>query len=574
MLIPEKRNVLSPERQKKKEIMSTLHDYFEIPKSTWTGIHRIITVKIGLVQVLANFAGAGVCYSYFALFDSSAPVTLITIGLLITILMTAGLIVVGFILNRRWEKGLSEYVRSKMADRDVSKELEKEARRKILNLPFMAAFVALINWAVASVIMSVYSFVETVSDEKFAASFQALRVFVGVIISGIITSAIVFFVVEIQTRKTWPHFFPQGDMSKTRGALQMKLRTRMFIAFTLVSIVPMTLMAILSYNKARLMLVMNPEDVIQSLFYLTAFLLIAALAVTIILSYVVSSSIIGPVKSMETAMIKVQNGDLNVSARVAGNDELGILAESFDQMIAGLRDRDRIKETFGRFVSPEIAQAILENPPMPGGENAEVSILFSDVRNYTTICEQLTPKEVIALLNNYFSYMVQAIEKHHGLVYQFVGDGIMAVFGAPVKLTDHANCAVRSALEMMDALDRFNTEVRLGLPPIKIGIGINTGPAVAGIIGTQQRMEYRVVGDSVNLAARIEALNKDLHTEVLVSRSTVDQLKDSFKLKAFQPVKVKGKEDYVQVYEVTRESHLPAAAISTTFGLSGSGGPK
>ncbi len=221
-------------------------------------------------------------------------------------------------------------------------------------------------------------------------------------------------------------------------------------------------------------------------------------------------------------------------------------------MIEGLRERERIKETFGRFVTPEIAQAILENRPVPGGENTEVSILFSDVRNYTTICEQLSPKEVIALLNDYFEYMVRAIEEHHGLVYQFVGDGIMAVFGAPVKLADHANCAVRSAIAMMGALDRFNAEIRRGLPPIRIGIGINTGPVVAGIIGTQQRMEYRVVGDSVNLAARIEALNKDFQTDVLISSATMEQLKDDFNLKALEPVKVKGKEDYVQVFEVTR----------------------
>ncbi len=474
-------------------------------------------------------------------------------GLVITIVMTAGLMVLGVILNMRWEKGLSLYVRSKMAGRDVSQALENEARRKILNLPFIAALVALINWSMASVIMGFYNFIETFSTGAVApAFFQALRVFGGVVISGVITSAIVFFVVDTQARKAWPRFFPQGDLSKTPGALQMKLRTRMFIAFMLASIVPMILMAILSYNKARLMLVMNPEDVIQSLFHLTAFLLIAALAVAVILSLLVSGSIIGPVKGMERAMIQVRKGDLNTSARVAANDELGILAESFDQMIEGLRERERIKETFGRFVTPEIAQAILENPPVPGGENTEVSILFSDVRNYTTICEQLSPKEVIALLNDYFEYMVRAIEEHHGLVYQFVGDGIMAVFGAPVKLADHANCAVRSAIAMMGALDRFNAEIRRGLPPIRIGIGINTGPVVAGIIGTQQRMEYRVVGDSVNLAARIEALNKDFQTDVLISSATMEHLKDDFNLKALEPVKVKGKEDYVQVFEVTR----------------------
>lgn len=364
-------------------------------ESPWAEIHRILNVKTGLARIFANFAGAAVCYSYFTFFDSSAPVSLITRGFLITIAMFAGLVVFGYILSRRWEKGLIQYVDAKIAGGSISETLEKEARRKILNLPLM------------------------------------------------------------------------------------KLRTRMFIAFMLAGIVPLILMAILSYNKARLILVMNPEEVIQSLFHLTAFLLIAALLVTVILSYLVSTSIIGPVKDMETAMIKVRGGDLTTSARIAANDELGVLAESFDQMIEGLRDRERIKETFGRFVTPEIAKAILENPSVPGGENTEVSILFSDIRNYTTICEQLSPKEVIALLNDYFSYMVRAVEKHRGLVYQFVGD-------------------------------------------------------------------------SVNLAARIEALNKEFHTDVLISRATVDQLKDRFNLKAFQPVKVKGKEDYVQVFEVTR----------------------
>ena len=525
-------------------------------ENPWTEVHRIVSVKTGITQILANFAGAGVCYSYFAFFDSSSPVSLISVGLLISIFMTGGLIVVGFILNRRWEKGLSKYVRSRMDERSVSRGLEEEARRKILNLPFIAALVALINWVMASLIMAGYNFIEILQvGAPAAAFFQALRIFVGVIISGVITSAIVFFVVEIQVRKAWPHFFPKGGLTRTEGALQMRLRTRLFISFLLASFVPMILMAVLSYNKARLMLDMNPETVLQSLFHLTAFLLIAALAVAVILSYLVSSSIIVPVKGMERAMVKVQKGDLKTSAKVSANDELGVLAESFDQMIEGLRDRERIKETFGRFVTPEIAQAILENQPVLGGENTEVSILFSDVRNYTAICEQLSPGEVVSLLNDYFSYMVRAIEQHHGLVYQFVGDGIMAVFGAPVKLAGHADRSVQSALAMLDALDRFNAEVRVGLPPISIGIGINTGPVVAGIIGTEQRMEYRVVGDAVNLAARIEALNKEFHTDVLISRATADQLKKSFHLKPFQPVKVKGKEDYVQVYAVTRQRH-------------------
>jgi len=513
-------------------------------------------VNVGLAQIVANFAGAGICFSYFAIFESSSPVSSITSGFVTTVIMFAILVVIGFYLNRKWERGLSQYVSARMAGQSVSVQLEAEAQRKILNMPFMAALVALINWGMASLIMSAYNLIETAQSATITASALLLttRIFIGVIISGIITSAIVFFVVEIQCRKIWPYFFPQGGLNKAPGALKLSVRSRMFVAFFLASIVPMTLMAVLSYNKARLMLVMNPEDVIQSLFNLTLFLLLAALAVSVLLSFLISTSIIGPIKKMERAMVKVQEGDLNTSATVAANDELGILAESFDEMVEGLRDRERIKETFGRFVTPEIAQAILENPPVPGGENTEVSILFSDVRNYTAICEQLSPSQVIALLNDYFSYMVQAVEKHKGLVYQFVGDGIMAVFGAPVKLPDHATRSVESALEMMLALDRFNAERSNGLPPIRIGIGINTGPVVAGIIGTEQRMEYRVVGDSVNLAARIEALNKELATEVLISRATVAQLNRKFHLREFPPMKVKGKEKPIDVYAVLREN--------------------
>ena len=198
--------------------MSALHDYLETPKSTWAEFHRIISVKTGLVQVFANFIGAGVCYSYFALFDSSAPISLISIGLLITIVMTAGLIVIGFILNRRWQRGLSEYVRLKMAGRDVSQALEKEARRKILNFPFMAALVALINWAMASIIMSGYNFIETASMETFSAAlFQGLRVFVGVAISGVITSAIVFFRSGNPGPQNLAPFFPSGKPEQNPG---------------------------------------------------------------------------------------------------------------------------------------------------------------------------------------------------------------------------------------------------------------------------------------------------------------------------------------------------------------------
>jgi adenylate cyclase len=465
--------------------------------------------------------------------------------------MTMGLMILGTVMQRRWERDIFQFMRQKEGGGEATKELESAAQHQVLNLPFRCALISLFNWGLATVTMTAFRFFYTFGDTTLPERvFGTIRVFIGVMGSGIVTGAIVFFAAEILCRRIWPYFFPQGGLAKMTGTFRLKLGWRMFIAFVLASILPMILMAVVSYNKARMMLVMNPEDVIQSLFYSTGFLLLAELSVAVTLSYLVSTSIVRPVKNMEQAMTRVQAGDLSAATNVSSNDELGALAENFNKMVEGLREREYVKETFGRFVAPAIAQAILENPPKPGGESTEVSILFSDIRNYTSICERLTPGEVIKLLNAYFSYMVKAIEKHQGLVYQFVGDAIMAVFGAPVKLADHATCAVNTALEMNTALDEFNRMARAGQDPLRIGVGVNTGNVVAGIIGTEERMEYRVVGDAVNLAARIEALNKELNTAILISKQTRDTLSQEFNLKAFPPVRVKGKEQVVQVYAV------------------------
>ncbi|MBF0524247.1 MAG: adenylate/guanylate cyclase domain-containing protein [Deltaproteobacteria bacterium] len=517
----------------------------------WPGISRLFRFKLGLIQILANVAGAIVCISYFLYFDQLHPLPYIQKALRASTIMMIILVITATCFNYNWLLNIRRYIRLQLEARDVPTGLLPIVQRKILNMPFYSALVSLANWLMAALIMSVYStMLQTVGKVTLPLITSGCRVFTGVLISGVVTSAIVFFTTEIFSREARSHFFPDGGLVQTPGAFRLRLRLRLLYTFMFASFLPMIILAVLSYNKARMMLIMDPEEVISSLLYLTVFLLITGLALAMILSHTISGSIVTPVKDMVEAMTKVAEGDLTAAAGVTSNDELGILADHFNRMVEGLRDRERIKETFGRFVTPEIAQAILEHPPALGGESTEVSILFSDVRDYTTLCEELPPNEVINLLNNYFSYMVRAIEKHQGVVYQFVGDGIMAVFGAPVRLPDHATLAVKSALEIMNALEEFNTRHRVGLPPFRVGVGINTGPVVAGIIGTAHRMEYRVVGDSVNLASRIETLNKELHTDILISQATRDQLKEPFDLKEFPPVKVKGKEHLVRVAAV------------------------
>jgi class 3 adenylate cyclase len=331
--------------------------------------------------------------------------------------------------------------------------------------------------------------------------------------------------------------------------LKFRVRERLLFSFAMVSIIPTLILVFLVHHKLT-SLDLLPLTAYQNLLNLMAFVILAETLLSFFLSRFTAASIADPVDEMEQAMKKVAQGDLTARVEVRDVNELGMLAESFNAMIQGLRERDQIKETFGRFVSPDIAQTLISNRPALGGEETEVSVLFSDIRNYTSICEQMSPEMVIEMLNSYFSYMVRAIEENKGQVFQFVGDAIMAVFSAPVKLPDHATWAVKCALSMDKALTEFNKGLHSDLPPLSMGVGINTGPVVAGIIGSENRMEYRVVGDTVNLAARIESLNKELGTDILISESTRELLQGPFQLAHKGKHRVKGKRGMVSVFSV------------------------
>ncbi|MGD8561776.1 MAG: adenylate/guanylate cyclase domain-containing protein [Desulfarculaceae bacterium] len=519
-----------------------------------TGSHpqgkvKSISARMGLMQVIANITGAGVCIFYFLVLDPVAVEAITTWDLWVPVTLTACLIILGTILVHAWEKDIAQVLASQLAGKELDPVRSQRAQRKVLQAPLMHAMVSMGNWCLAACFMSGYAVWSLSADSgPKDMLFGGLRVMMGTLVSGLATSSMVFFKSDKVFQEIRPFFFPQGGLSRVQGVFRLRVRTRLLFAFAMVSVVPMIVVAVLVYQKASAMASEGSASPVQEIVFLLAFFLATGLTLALVLSRLVSASIADPLKQMQRAMSRVEQGDLALSLPVTANDELGDLAESFNQMIEGLRERDRVKETFGRFVSPQIAKAILNKPAKLGGESTEVSVLFSDIRNYTEICEQLPPRQVIELLNGYFAYMVAAIEKHKGLVYQFVGDAIMAVFNAPVQTPDHATYAVTAALEMNQALQKFNQKKRPGRPPLQMGIGINSGPVVAGIIGSEDRMEYRVVGDTVNLAARVESLNKDLGTEILITRGTRDQLKGAFNLQAFPPISVKGKRTPVEVF--------------------------
>jgi adenylate cyclase len=275
-----------------------------------------------------------------------------------------------------------------------------------------------------------------------------------------------------------------------------------------------------------------------------------ALALALLFAMVVAGGMSDTVKRIAGAAASIRTGKYAHAEGITAKDELGTLAHTFNEMVDGLQERDRIKETFGKYVSRQVAEHVLSSKGL-GGENVQVTVLFSDIRNFTGISEKMEPKAVLDFLNMYFSGMVEAVMKHHGVVDKFIGDAIMAVYGAPDPRADDALRAVSSALEMRERLKVLNKLFReKGLPEIRAGIGIHTGAVVAGNMGHADRREYTVIGDSVNLASRLETLTKELQTDILVSEDTYLQVRDFVEAEPLRRITVKGRQQDVMVYRL------------------------
>jgi adenylate cyclase len=209
----------------------------------------------------------------------------------------------------------------------------------------------------------------------------------------------------------------------------------------------------------------------------------------------------------------------------------------------------RFRAAFGRYVSPEVAARVLEEAPSLAGERRTVSILFSDLRDFTTFSEKMDPAELASRLSEYFDAMTKAIFKHRGMVNDFIGDAVMAIFGAPLDDPEHALHAARSAMDMERALVSLNaTWAASGLPPLRMGIGVHTGEVFAGNVGGKTRFKYTLIGDPVNVASRVEGVNKELNTSILITEATYHEIATRVEAKDCGEVHVKGRDEPVRVY--------------------------
>jgi adenylate cyclase len=222
-------------------------------------------------------------------------------------------------------------------------------------------------------------------------------------------------------------------------------------------------------------------------------------------------------------------------------------------------DRRRFRDSFARYLSRDVMARVLDDAPSLRGEHREVSILFSDLRGFTTLSERMEPEAIAAHLNEYFGEMTTAIFAHRGMINDFVGDAVMAVFGAPIADPDHAWHATQSALAMDRALEALNRRWEVaGLPRLRMGIGIHTGSVFAGNVGGRERIKYTVIGDPVNVASRVEGLNKDLGTTILITEETLAAVGDRVPVRDCGPQAVKGRVEKVRVFEVLTDGRTGA----------------
>jgi adenylate cyclase len=366
------------------------------------------------------------------------------------------------------------------------------------------------------------------------AAYWALLVYVPVVLVVCYGAALRFFGAERIVRPVLEELGTALPDTALAGARGLSLRTRLLAALPAINVIT----AVVAYGLSR-----GGAADLRELVTVVLIATAVAASVSLVLTVLLSSSITRPIAELREAAARVGAGDFDIRVPVVTTDETGALASSFNEMAAGLAERERIRAAFGTYVDSEVAEHILKEGTDLAGEEVEVTMMFIDVRDFTGLAERSSAPEVVATLNHLFERIVPLIHRYGGHVDKFVGDGLLAVFGAPRRQEDHAGQALAAALEIDRAVrERFSRE-------LEIGIGLNSGTVVAGNVGGAGRLEFSVIGDAVNVAARVEAATRQTGDVILVTEDVKRLLhKAPAGLEARPGVSLKGKREPVALY--------------------------
>jgi len=453
------------------------------------------------------------------------------------------------LVMRRLLRPISQCLSHVRAGEAPLPKLAEVARRRVINLPFMFIAINLGIWILAPALLFFSAHFSGLMNFRTAVVFAARASMVG-----FVASSIAFYRLEAYSRRELiPFFFPKGRLADLEGVARISISRRIRMFYRLGTVVPMTILVVTlvtlqwELNPA----VMSAVEYGRRIIIFTCVLFGIFFVSTGVLNRLVSRSIVQPLKNMLEVVDNIREGDYDTRVRVLSNDEIGVLGDAGNAMIKGLGEREMLRSTFGKYVTPEIRDEILSGRIPLEGERREGTVMFADLRDFTPFVENNPPEEVMSGLRAYFTAMHRAIRLHRGLVLQFVGDEIEAVFGVPIHFEGHADAAVRAALEMRRELKELNRErIDVGKPAFNHGIGIYSGSVLAGNSGSENQSAYSLIGNTVNVASRIQTLTRELGCDILVSQETVERLTETFPMDKKPSRRVKGYSRPIVVYQL------------------------
>ncbi|HET91635.1 MAG TPA: adenylate/guanylate cyclase domain-containing protein [Chloroflexi bacterium] len=449
-----------------------------------------------------------------------------------------------YLFYHRYSPHIRAFLSTLIAGEPPDRELATKAWIEAVNYPARVVGWTMLVAILAYTTQALYFFLFT--------QFGLALILQGWIVSlsSTVAIALVFFVFYLERM-----MYPISSLALAAGAranltdhriVHFRLRVKLLVLILPILIVPLVTLGLFGYSQI-VRLGADPTNSLLLTGAITSF--ISVVGVTLALQLV--RSVLVPVQELERVIEAVANGDLEARVQPYTSDELAVLGQHFNTMAKRLAEQEQLKTAFGRYVSGTVRDGILNGQISLGGERREITIVFTDIRDFTAWCERTSPEDIIQTLNAYYENLVQILMDHGGTVTRYTGDGVLVLFGAPLNDPYHALHAVEAALKAQEILNNFNAiRHTVNAFELRTGFGIHTGTAVVGSIGYEARAEYTPIGDPANVASRIEDLNRELGTSILISRATYERIAAHITIGKTAETHVKGRVKPVQVYEV------------------------
>jgi class 3 adenylate cyclase len=335
-------------------------------------------------------------------------------------------------------------------------------------------------------------------------AYTALFIIAGIWVAVAYAAVLHFFASELALRPVMRDAVAKLPPDFAGERVGVPLRWKLLGALPLINVITGVVVSGLSHNGDATLSDLGVDVLVA---------IAVAFTVSLELTLLLTKSVLSPVEDLTKATGQVKAGDLSARVPVLSGDELGDLAGGFNEMVSGLEERERLREALGFYLDPEVAERVARDGAILEGEDVEVSVLFVDIRDFTPFAERASAREAVTRLNDFFGVVVPILRKHGGHANKFVGDGVLGVFGAPERHRDHADRGLAAACEIAAAVER-------SMGAVQVGIGVNSGPVLVGSIGGGGRLDFTVIGDPVNVAARVERATRETGDIILITEAT------------------------------------------------------